>query len=68
MLRLELLKVKADLERELGQLVLDCSDSTPNEALRLQSTLLKLLGTRPQRHVRQCQLTSRSSSSALDGV
>ena len=25
MLRLELLKVKADLERELGQLVLDCS-------------------------------------------
>jgi hypothetical protein len=26
MLRLELLKVKADLERELGQLVLDCSD------------------------------------------
>jgi hypothetical protein len=26
MLRLELLKVKADLERELAQLVLDCSD------------------------------------------
>jgi hypothetical protein len=26
MLRLELLKVKADLERDLGQLVLDCSD------------------------------------------
>jgi hypothetical protein len=26
MLRLELLKVKADLERELGQLVLDCTD------------------------------------------
>lgn len=26
LLRLELLKVKADLERELGQLVLDCSD------------------------------------------
>jgi hypothetical protein len=26
MLRLELLKVKADLERELGRLVLDCSD------------------------------------------
>jgi hypothetical protein len=26
MLRLELLKVKADLERNLGQLVLDCSD------------------------------------------
>jgi hypothetical protein len=26
MLRLELLQVKADLERELGQLVLDCSD------------------------------------------
>ena len=26
MLRLELLKVKAELERELGQLVLDCSD------------------------------------------
>jgi hypothetical protein len=26
MLRLELLNVKADLERELGQLVLDCSD------------------------------------------
>jgi len=25
MLRLELLKVKADLERELGRLVLDCS-------------------------------------------
>jgi hypothetical protein len=25
-LRLELLQVKADLERELGQLVLDCSD------------------------------------------
>lgn len=25
MLRLELLKVKADIERELGQLVLDCS-------------------------------------------
>ena len=26
MLRLELLKVKADLERELGRLVLDCSE------------------------------------------
>lgn len=26
LLRLELLKVKADLERELGQLVLNCSD------------------------------------------
>jgi hypothetical protein len=26
MLRLELLNVKADLERELGQLVLDCTD------------------------------------------
>jgi hypothetical protein len=26
MLRLELLQVKADLERELGQLVLDCTD------------------------------------------
>jgi hypothetical protein len=26
MLRLELLNVKADLERELGRLVLDCSD------------------------------------------
>lgn len=26
MLRLELLNVKADIERELGQLVLDCSD------------------------------------------
>jgi hypothetical protein len=26
MLRLELLNVKADLERELGELVLDCSD------------------------------------------
>jgi hypothetical protein len=26
MLRLELLKAKADLERELGRLVLDCSD------------------------------------------
>jgi hypothetical protein len=26
MLRLELLNVKADLERDLGQLVLDCSD------------------------------------------
>lgn len=26
MLRLELLQVKADLERELGRLVLDCSD------------------------------------------
>lgn len=26
MLRLELLKVKADLERDLGRLVLDCTD------------------------------------------
>ncbi len=26
MLRLELIQVRADLERELGQLVLDCSD------------------------------------------
>jgi hypothetical protein len=50
MLRLELLKVKADLERELGQLVLELFVLRPDGALACQSWSLAMpLGTESPR-------------------
>jgi hypothetical protein len=54
MLRVELLNVKADLERELGRLVLDCSKVRPAHPLGVWSwCLARRLGSRRARPARR---------------